>query len=148
MVLAVGAISKTLSLLDQSTGKLFLVDSGADLSVFPASGEDKLKCHSSASLVAANGSSIGTYGTKTINLCFPGGLHATQSFTLADVDHPILGVDFFRDHNLDCYGEVFPFSVAIVSNSLASLRPMNERCSAVLDKFPEILQPRFGSFRN
>ena len=125
MALAVGAISKTLSLLDQSTGKLFLVDSGADLSVFPASGEDKLKCHSSASLVAANGSSIGTYGTKTINLCFPGGLRATQSFTLADVDRPILGVDFFRDHNLtidltrrelfrrqgtgaDCSGEVFP----------------------------------------
>ena len=66
MALAVGAISKTLSLLDQSTGKLFLVDSGADLSVFPASGEDKLKCHSSASLVAANGSSIGTYGTQFV----------------------------------------------------------------------------------
>ena len=39
--------------------------------------------------MAANGSSIGTYGTKTINLCFPGGLRATQSFTLADVDRPI-----------------------------------------------------------
>ena len=96
---------------------------------------------------------------------FPGGLRATQSFTFADVDRPILGVDFFRDHNLtidltrrelfrrqgtgaDCYGEVFPCSVASVSNSLASLRPMNELCNAVLDEFPEILQPRFGSFKN
>ena len=48
----------------------------------------------------------------------------------------------------DCYGEVFPCSVARVSNSLASLRPMNQRCNAVLDEFPEILQPRFGSFKN
>ena len=78
--------------------KAFLVDSGADVSVFPASFSQK-KGHSSSHLLAANGSFIKTYGKKDIFLSLPG-LNVVHTFILADVRTPILGSDFFRDNHL------------------------------------------------
>ena len=78
--------------------RAFLVDSGADVSVFPASTSQKTS-PSRSSLQAANGSSIRTFGKKTISLALPG-LSVVHKFFLADVDQPILGSDFFRRHNL------------------------------------------------
>ena len=74
--------------------RAFLVDSGADVSVFPATSAQK-KVASSSHLSAANGSSIATYGRRDIFLSFPG-LKVTHSFLLANVRRPILGSDFFR----------------------------------------------------
>ena len=168
MASAVGTNTRTLSLRDQSSGKLFLVDSGADLSVFPASGEEKLSASQSAPLVAANGSTIRTFGTRTLSLQFPGGLNVPHTFTLAEVDQPILGVDFFKTHKLiidldarqllrrnsmalDGFEQVFPASVSKIvpsSDILFSLRPVNPRFDALLDQYPEILSPRFGTYNN
>ena len=50
-------------------------------------------------LLAANGSSIQTFGTRDISLDLPG-LSVVHKFLLADVKKPILGSDFFRRHNL------------------------------------------------
>ena len=50
-------------------------------------------------LIAANGSSIRTYGKKKISLSFPG-LRVVHVFLLADVRKPILGSDFFRAQDL------------------------------------------------
>ena len=50
-------------------------------------------------LQAANGSSIRTFGKKTISLALPG-LSVVHKFFLADVEQPILGSDFFRRHRL------------------------------------------------
>ena len=74
------------------------MDSGADISVFPAS-PSALRGLPTSSLVAANGSTIKTYGTKNINLHFRG-LRATQLFHVAAVSKPILGADFFSRHRL------------------------------------------------
>ena len=80
--------------------RAFLVDSGADVSVFPASasqkksGNDSVKC-----LHAANGSSIKTFGKRKIFLSFAG-LSVGHVFLLADVRRPILGSDFFRANDL------------------------------------------------
>ena len=76
----------------------FLVDSGADVSVYPASPAQK-KGQRSSALRAANGTSISTYGSKSISLLFPG-LSVVHRFLLADVRKPILGTDFFRAKNL------------------------------------------------
>ena len=74
----------------------FLVDSGADVSVYPATAVQKSSFKQSpSSLQAANGSSIRTFGKKTFSLCFPG-LRVLHEFLLADVHKPILGTDFFR----------------------------------------------------
>ena len=76
----------------------FLVDSGADVSVYPATPAQK-KCRSKLCLSAANGSSIKTFGRRAISLAFPG-LSVVHKFLLADVKKPILGTDFFPANNL------------------------------------------------
>ena len=91
---SLGSLSVFCSRLKRS----FLVDSGADVSVFPASPLQK-KAKQSAVLSAANGTSIKTFGKRKISLCFPG-LSVVHSFFLADVQHPILGSDFFRRNDL------------------------------------------------
>ena len=88
-----------LSIFCRRLRRAFLVDSGADMSVFPASSSQKKKFLSASSLVAANGTSINTYGRKEIFLKFPG-LKVLHSFLLADVRKPILETDFFRLHGL------------------------------------------------
>ena len=74
----------------------FLVDTGADVSVFPASSSDTSPA---GSLVAANGSSIQTFGTRRLPIHFQG-LKTDQLFHVASVKRPILGADFFADHDL------------------------------------------------
>ena len=82
--------------------RAFLVDSGADVSVFPASpaqmrGSPAQSC--ATTLRAANGTSIQTFGLREVSLSFPG-LKLVHNFLLADVRKPILGSDFFREHRL------------------------------------------------
>ena len=78
--------------------RLFLVDSGADVSVYPAGTEDR-RAAVSSTLRAANGTTIDAFGTRDIALCLPG-LRTSHIFLLADVKRPILGTDFFRAHKL------------------------------------------------
>ena len=91
--------TKTLSVRERLSGRLFLADSGADVSVFPATASDKLASEGSCSLRAANGSGIRTYGTSTRHLDFPG-ISFKHKFVLADVTRPLLGADFFDAHDL------------------------------------------------
>ena len=69
-----------------------------DVFVFPASSSQK-KTPSLSCLLAANSSSIKTFGKRDIFLAFPG-LSVVHSFLLADVKKPILGSDIFRHNNL------------------------------------------------
>ena len=66
---------------------LFVVDTGAEVNAFPASSRDRRAGRRSASLVAANGSSI-----------------------LADVAQPIHGADLFPNYHtpIDVHGEWRP----------------------------------------
>ena len=91
--------SKTLSIRERLTGRLFLADSGADVSVFPATESDKLASKGSCSLRAANGTGIMMYGTSTRHLDFPGS-NLQHKFVLADVTRPLLSADFFDAHGL------------------------------------------------
>ena len=50
-------------------------------------------------LSAANGTSIKTFGRRSISLSFRG-LSVSHTFLLAEVKQPILGSDFFRAHDL------------------------------------------------
>ena len=77
----------------------FLVDSGADVSVFPTSAHSGSSTPCSTSLQAANGTSIPTAGTVTRELHFRN-LKASHKFFLADIPRPILGADFFSKHDL------------------------------------------------
>lgn len=91
--------------------------------------------------------------------------HYTQKFWVAEVTRPILGAEFINKNNLaiDLYrrflvGSWFYTSInaatpiAVISLSLSSIRaplhtPDEPQIAALLDKFPEILTPRFDAGR-
>ena len=85
-------------MIDRVSGRSFLVDTGADISVFLASVENK-RIPSSANLIAANGTSIKSFRVRTIKLQFHS-VSETHPFRLADVSRPILGSDFFAKTGL------------------------------------------------
>ena len=82
---------------DQRTSRSFLVDSGAEVSVLPASSEDRRSASNgkSTSLSAANGSSIPTFGKRSLSFQLSGTKYE-WSFILANVQRPILGADFLH----------------------------------------------------
>ena len=127
----------------------FLVDTGADVSVFPASPATR-SWRATGSLRAANGSSISSYGTLTLPLHF-GSFKVSHLFTLAGVSKPILGSDFFIKHNLliDLAGRTVsrvrpPLLLrgrrATVSHSLCGLKlPPPSSWDRLLAGYPSVL---------
>ena len=87
-------------LRDNFSNRLFLVDTGAFVSVFPACDKDRANHQfGGLQLVSANGSTISTYGSRNICLSF-GGRTFSWPFILADVRKPLLGADFLAHHSL------------------------------------------------
>ena len=71
-----------MSVWDRVNGTHFLVDSGADVCVFPASASGK-RMPSTGYLTAANGSEIVTWGFRTLQLDFGNQHRYRQDFYLA-----------------------------------------------------------------
>ena len=85
---------------DEITGTLFLVDTGAFCSVYPAAPHERHIVDTDPLLLtAANGTAISSHGTKDIQLQFNSRKY-TWSFRLAQVSQPLLGSDFLAQHNL------------------------------------------------
>uniref|UniRef100_A0A5S6QQ48 RNA-directed DNA polymerase n=1 Tax=Trichuris muris TaxID=70415 RepID=A0A5S6QQ48_TRIMR len=87
---------------DNRTKQMFLVDTGSEVSVIPTSSPTyaQRRQPSALSLVAANGTSIPTFGRRTLNLDFGTGKQFQWTFLIATVRQPILGADFLRNFNL------------------------------------------------
>jgi hypothetical protein len=83
-------------LRDGISGQSFLADSGAAVNVFP---HKSSKPSTGPHLVAADGRSIPSWGTRPITLLF-GVTKFIVNFVLAAVAKPILGVNFFRENGL------------------------------------------------
>ena len=60
--------SNTLSVFDRTSGQAYLVDTGAEVSVYPAPTQDRSTQPLSTTLPAANGTSIRTWGKRNILL--------------------------------------------------------------------------------
>lgn len=94
-------VNHRLCVTDTSSGKRFLVDTGANVSVLPPT---KWQRHVSDSdnfkLYAANGSEIRTYGTRNLELDVKLGKPLRWTFIVADVKQPIIGADFLRYYGL------------------------------------------------
>ena len=84
--------SRLLYVWDRNSGHKLLVDTWAQVSVFPASAQER-RTQRSDPLIAANGSTIDTFGTQIIPLDL-GFRKFKWSFVLADVNRPMLGDDF------------------------------------------------------
>lgn len=90
-----------LFLLDSKTGKNFLIDTGADVSVIPVSTINKRIASSNENpLFAANGSIIESYGTTRLTLDLGLRRPFAWNFIIADVRTPIIGSDFLQHYNL------------------------------------------------
>ncbi|XP_044596955.1 uncharacterized protein LOC123273580 [Cotesia glomerata] len=92
--------SRRLFVWDRSSKVQFLVDTGADLCVFPRQRLRGSHAKSSYELSAANGTPIATYGFVTLSLNLGLRRDFTWRFVIADVSKPILGADFLAHYGL------------------------------------------------
>jgi len=86
--------------MDRTQGLHFLVDTGIEVSVLPASQAEHKRPDKTLTLQAVNGTSIATHGTRSLTLDL--GLRRTFRwvFVCADVEKPILGADFLSHFHL------------------------------------------------
>ena len=148
---------KTMTVWDHHSGCSFLIDCGAEESVFPASVADKRHCASSAPLVAANGTLIKTWGKREASLVLGKGHTFTQEFHVADVTDSILSADFFVSNQLaiDMSNKhlislddlhVVATGVASICSTICGLHiTCIHSFKAIIDEFPELLVPHFKS---
>ena len=95
-----GDDSHLLFLNDCISGQHYLVDSGMEISVLPATTSDCQEKKKGSPLQAANGTHIPTYGTKTLSLHLGMDHKFTWTFIVADISKPILGADFLHHSDL------------------------------------------------
>lgn len=156
---AAGLPSRLLYVWDQSAARRFLVDTGAAVSVYPASRQhrEQRPIPNSPSLRAANDTTIRTFGTAdlTVNLGFR---TCSWKFYIADVPQAILGADFLARFNLavDLRGRRL---IDLDSSDTARLRlsscqalrlqvlhAVQPSASALIltEEFPDLLTPKFN----
>ena len=85
---------------DNNSAHRFLIDTGAKVSVMPPTRTDRKHPQEGCNLLAVNGSSIPTYGKRSLTLNL--GLRRVFRwiFIVANVQAPILGADFLRHFSL------------------------------------------------
>uniref|UniRef100_A0A1S4HDH2 Peptidase A2 domain-containing protein n=2 Tax=gambiae species complex TaxID=44542 RepID=A0A1S4HDH2_ANOGA len=86
-------ISRRLQIFDKSSGIRFLIDTGSDVSIIPASKIEKTREPSPFLLHAANGTKIRTYGNKFVSVVLGLRRKFSWNFSQADVTSTIIGAD-------------------------------------------------------
>ena len=141
----------TITVADILSGRSFLVDTGAEESVFPANHLDRKKTRG-PSLVAANGSAIPTYGKRNIPLQFGTKANFSHKFWIADVTQPILGADFFSAHRLAIdltNRKLISLDSDVVihaqraQSQTSGIHKIHSRYEAIVEDFPDLLVPSF-----
>lgn len=138
---------------DKSTGLQLLVDTGAEVSILPASPSERRQTPC-ALLQAVNGTSIPVFGERS--LTFDLGLRRTFRwiFLVAGTQHAILGADFLRNFGLlvdvrrkrllDATTYLSVSGIASRTSSLCLAQiPENGTCrfSNILKEFPDLTRP-------
>ena len=139
---------------DRKSERRFLVDTGAEISVIPATGLKTRISAPSQPLLAANGSSFQTYCKHNLNVCLRTGDYRWD-FVVAEVTRPLLGADFLRAHSLlvdlntKQLIDVNTFSsTPLIHNSLlaphlGSITNPTDKYASLLAKFPAITNHHF-----
>ena len=147
--------ARLLYVKDDISGRRFLVDTEALVSVFPASGLDTRSHHARPLLEAANGSTIHTYGEKQMTLSINGRKYVWK-FSVADVTQPLLGADFLCSNTLmvdvkaqrlvdpATYTSLPLFVTNASAHGIHNVAQDND-FSAFLKEFPDILTPTFSN---
>jgi len=95
-----GHLTRRLFVTDRETRISFLIDTGADLCVYPRKLIRGSRQKSNYELSAANGTTIYTYGTESLTLNFGLRRVFVWRFVVADVSKPIIGADFLSFYGL------------------------------------------------
>ena len=144
-----------LHIKDPLTHHRFLVDTGAEVSVLPATSADRRHPPlPERSLSAVNGSSIATYGTRSLTVSLGLRRRFRWIFVVADVQQAILGADFLHFHRLNVNMRArslvdgvtqlsCPATIAHVSATRPSvnLTTVPEPVKDLLSSFPSITRP-------
>ena len=91
---------RLLNIYDKTSDREFLIDSGAQISLLPATKSDINAGPHKLTLRAVNGTLIRTFGQKCVEMTFNLRRNFKWVFTIAEVDKPILGADFFQHFGL------------------------------------------------
>lgn len=94
---------KTISRLyirEKNSGRDYLIDTGADISVIPPTQQEKGHAPCVFPLHAANGTKIKTFGSKMITLNLGLRRNIPWIFIIADVQQPIIGSDLLKKFDL------------------------------------------------
>lgn len=139
---------------DANSGLVFLVDTGANISVIPPTKKQKLTERCDLPLYAVNGSKIKSYGTKSLVLDLKLRRAFRWEFIVADVTQPILGADFLGNYKLlpdiankrliDTVTNLDVKASAVVSScqyKSTSLLNVNQTFHDVISQYPEITRP-------
>ncbi|XP_061887393.1 uncharacterized protein LOC133638619 [Entelurus aequoreus] len=151
-----GRTSGLLFITDSLSGRRFLCDTGAHMSALPASATDIRAGPCAPPLLAANGSTIHTFGTRTVTVSFAG-QRFTWDFVSAKVSTPLLGADFLFANKLlvdvrnrrlvhaETFGS-FPceHSDTAPTKLSSALSPADD-FSHLLKEFSDITAPTFSS---
>ena len=134
----------------------FLVDTGAEISVLPATRTEKFSSSQGTKLTAANGSHIRTFGKPTISLQF-NKQRFRWTFTIAAVSQPLLGADFLRAHSIlvDVKGQrlidpsdftsITLHSITAAAPHLDSIASAGDEFAKLLADVPDITTPSFAN---
>ena len=144
-------------IIDRFSGLCFLVDTGTEISVMPLTRAEKKNPRTNLHLQAVNNTPITTFWNRSLTLDL--GLRRTFRWVcvVADVQHPILGADFLRNHNLlvdmrhnrltDSLTQLRAQGIVSTKSSpspnLHIRQPTNEY-EAILSEFPAVTQPCHG----
>lgn len=145
---------RLLYIQDRNSGRNFLVDTGAEVSVIPATPSDRRMSPAKVTLRAANGTDILAYGSRNLPLRF-GNRYFQWECQVAAVSQPLLGADFLRAHNLlvDVAGRqlVDPkdFTSICLQPTIGTVPHLSSVAAATdayakkLAEFPEVVEPSF-----
>ena len=145
--------SKLLYVADKGHTCRYLIDTGAAVSVLPKSCANGISDADSLPLVAANNSTIHTYGNCKCVVDVGLKCEYPWTFIVADVQQPIIGADFLIHYNLlvdlrsRCLRDMRT-GLAIAA-SLSSIKPLSlnrvdtvqKEYTKLLGQFPELTRP-------
>ena len=146
--------SKLLYVADKNNKCKYLIDTGAAVSVLPKSCANRISDADCLPLVAANNTTINTYGNSKRVVDVGLKRDYPWTFIVADVQQPIIGADFFIHYNLlvdlrsRCLRDM-KTGLAIIPASLSSIRPLSlnrvdtvhNEYTKLLGQFPELTRP-------
>ena len=148
------SINSLCFLNDTLNKRQFLIDSGAEVSIVPATVLDKQCKPPTQPLSAANGSQIATYGKRKLQFQIGSEVFEWE-FIIAAVERPLLGADFLRHSGLlvdvrsgrlirpDTFQVLQISASAFTQNSIGSTVVAPNSCQALLKEFPDITTPKF-----